>query len=220
MPPSEDPLTAAWMFAVLVNSLKLLGIAQLTGLIRVLTGSFAAKEDYELMRATYGPPPKDLIEPFGTPVLRRTYAIHRNDQESAMVFFVLSYAYVLTAPPLLEARALLSIFTLARLAHTCFYALGITTLRSISWGVSTQAMLIMAGRLAAWLLPAAAVGLQVAINAPLAIQWIVSCGVLGTVYEQRRRFDRIERIEARRLRREEKEEAGESASGLSESDDD
>ena len=48
---SELALTAAWMAAVLVNSLKLIGIAQLTGLTRVITGSFAAKEDYELMRA-------------------------------------------------------------------------------------------------------------------------------------------------------------------------
>ena len=40
-----DPrLLEAWMLAVLVLSLKMIGVAQLTGIVRLLQGSFAALE--------------------------------------------------------------------------------------------------------------------------------------------------------------------------------
>ena len=189
----EDPLTTAWMVAVLVNSLKLLGLAQATGVVRMLSGSFAAREDFELMRATYGDVPKSVDDPFATPTLRRLHAMHRNEIEHSSVFFALSYAYVLTNPPLGEARALLTVFTVARLLHSLLYACGATPWRSLVWGCATQALLIMAGRVAAWLLPAAAIGLQVVINAPIALQWLLSLGILGTVREQRRRYERYEK---------------------------
>eukprot|EP00322_Chrysochromulina_rotalis_P004558 CAMPEP_0115856640 /NCGR_PEP_ID=MMETSP0287-20121206/15159_1 /TAXON_ID=412157 /ORGANISM="Chrysochromulina rotalis, Strain UIO044" /LENGTH=96 /DNA_ID=CAMNT_0003310825 /DNA_START=135 /DNA_END=425 /DNA_ORIENTATION=+ len=49
----------------------------------------------------------------------------------------------------------------------------------------------MAGRTGAWLLPSAAVGVQVVINAPMAMQWLISLGVLANVSEQQRRFEAI-----------------------------
>ena len=192
-PLRPTPLIAAWGLAILLNVLKVVGIAQVTGLTRVLTGSFATREDYQLMSATYGEVPGEPIDPFGTRWLRRLAAIHRNEMEIVPLFCVLSYAYILSEPPLREACALLGMFTLARLGHTVFYACACSPARSLAWGVATQALLIMAGRLAAWIFPAAAVALQLVINAPIALQWFVSLGVLGTVREQSARAERRDR---------------------------
>lgn len=195
------PLVALWCFAVLANALKLIGLAQLTGMWRVTSGSFAAREDYDLMKAAYGPAPDvALLDSYGTPFLRRLGNIHRNEMESLPLFFALSYAYILSEPPLGEACVLLLMFTLARLAHNILYALQSSPMRSVAWGVATQCLLIIAGRVAAWICPPAAIGLQVAINAPIALQWFVSLGVLGTLREQTRRAERSDRLLARRRR--------------------
>jgi uncharacterized MAPEG superfamily protein len=201
--PRPTPVVGVWCLAVLINTLKIVGIAQLTGIARVATGSFATREDYELMASAYGPPPEDRdapLDPFGTPVLRRLAAVHRNEVEIVPLFCALSYAYTLSAPPLREACALLFTFTLARLAHTALYVCACSPWRSLAWGVATQALLIMAGRLAAWLYPAASISLQLVINAPIALQWLVSLGVLGTVREQGRRIERARRVAERRRR--------------------
>ena len=186
-----EALKATWAFAVLANVLKMVGIAQVTGVVRVMTGSFAAKEDYDLFRVTYGDTaPQDVAEPL---LLRRLRAIHRNELETVPIFCALAYAYTLTQPKLNEARILFLVFTGFRLLHTLLYACASTPGRSVAWGVATQCLLIMAGKIAAWLLPAASPGLQILINAPLAVQWFISLGVLGSVWEQSRRHERYER---------------------------
>jgi len=172
-----------------VNSLKVIGLSQITGVARLLSGAFATKEDAEMLRATYGPPPPpDAPMPF---VLQRLHSIHRNELENLVPFFALSFCYMLTLPPLVEARVLLLVFTLGRLAHTLFYLCSWSPWRSIAWGIACQALLIMAGRIGAWLVPSASVGVQVVINAPMALQWLVSLGVLGVISEQRRRFEQV-----------------------------
>ena len=200
VPARPTPLVALWCIAVIINALKLIGLSQVTGIWRVTSGSFATREDYELMRAAYGPPPEGQLDPFGTPFLRRLAGIHRNEMEAMPLFFALSYAYILSEPPLNEACLLLLTFTIARLAHTVLYACQWSPARSIAWGIATQSLLIMAGRLAAWLYPPAAIGLQVTINAPILLQWFVSLGVLGTLREQTRRAERSERLLQRRGR--------------------
>jgi len=182
-------LLHAWTAAVLVSSLKAIGLAQVTGIARMLSGHFPTKEDAELLRATYGPPPQnDAPTPF---VIQRLQSIHRNELENIVPFFALSFCYMLTMPPLAEARALLLTFTIARFCHTFFYLCGWSPWRSIAWGVACQALLIMGGRTAAWLLPSAAIGVQIVVNAPMAMQWLISLGVLGVVSEQRRRFEQV-----------------------------
>ena len=228
---SSDALKATWAVAVLANALKMIGIAQITGIVRVITGSFATKEDFRLFHVTYGDDvPHEVINPFGTPLLSRLHAIHRNEVETVPIFCALSYAYTLTSPGLGEARTLLAVFTAARLAHTLLYACAATPARSIAWGVATQCMLIMSGKVAAWVLPSASLGLQVLINAPLAVQWFISLGVLGSVWEQSRRHERFERRAGRTRERralvaggatsEEEEEEDGGGGGQREHDDD
>ena len=187
----EERLLHTWAAFALMNSLKAIGLAQATGVARVVTGSFATTEDAEMLRATYGPPPAE-----GAPVHKavlRLQSIHRNELESLVPFFAVSYCYILTTPLLFEAWILLLVFTVARFCHTLFYVCSWSPWRSMAWGVACQAILIMAGRVAAWLLPSAAIAVQVVVNAPMALQWIVSLSVLGVVNEQRRRFELVTR---------------------------
>jgi uncharacterized MAPEG superfamily protein len=185
MDDSSDVMRA-WILAVVFNVVKAIGLAQAVGIVRVYAGSLAATEDHELLRATFGPPPDN---PADAPAVRRLSAVHRNELENLPLFFALSYAYAGTSPPIAEARALFGLFTAARLCHNLCYALKLSPWRSIAWGVAVQAMLIMAGRCAAWLQPSKAVGWQVVINAPLLLQWCLGCCMHMTVREQRQRYD-------------------------------
>lgn len=142
----DDRLVEAWMLAVLLLSLKMIGVAQLTGSLRLLQGSFVTVEgercsslshcsflshcgftpaaalsrpspprvDFEVMRATFGPPPEAVPKSFGTAGLRRLRGIHRNDMENIPLFFALSAAYIATRPPVQEARVLIAIFVVTR----------------------------------------------------------------------------------------------------------
>jgi uncharacterized MAPEG superfamily protein len=190
-------LEAAWIVAVLANSLKVLGLAQAIGILRFYSGSLASIEDHEALRATFGPPPETLTD---SPRVKRLQAIHRNELESLPIFFAVSYAYILTVPPTLEVLFLFGLYTAARLAHTIFYAFGASPWRSIAWGVAIQTLLIMVGRCAAWLLPSAAITVQLAVNAPLALQWVLGCGMMMSWREQRDRLDVIMRHRASRGR--------------------
>lgn len=79
-----------------------------------MTPHYYCHTDFELMRATFGPPPDGLIKSFGTAGLRRLRGIHRNDMENIPLFFALSAAYIATAPPVLEARLLIAVFVVTR----------------------------------------------------------------------------------------------------------
>ena len=90
---------------------------------------------------------------------------------------------------------------LARLVHTVAYGLGFSPLRSIAFGIAAQSMLVMAGRCAAWLLPSAQLGVQIMINSPMLLQWLVGLGALASVREQRQRYDEVAALQgARELR--------------------
>lgn len=188
-----DATLRAWVGLVIFHILKLLAISQATGIARLCTGTLAAPEDAELLRATYGPA-SELSRKH--PTIRRLKAVHRNELENVTPFLVLSYAYCQhTAPRAHEAIALMAIFTLARAGHNVAYLLALAPWRSVLWGAGAQATLLIAGRCAAWLFPSAAVLVQVVINAPLLLQWMVGLGMLASVREQRRRYDMITRCD-------------------------
>lgn len=70
--------------------------------------------DYEVVKATYGPPPAGLPPMYGTAALRRLGSIQRNDVENVPLFCAVSAAYVYTNPPLVEARVLLLVYVASR----------------------------------------------------------------------------------------------------------
>ena len=75
--------------------------------------------------------------------------------------------------------------------HNLAYMLALSPWRSIAWGIGAQTTLIVAGRCTAWLLPSAAISLQVIVNAPLLLQWAVGLGIFTTLREQQRRYDNV-----------------------------
>ena len=89
----------------------------------------------------------------------------------------------------LAACILLVGHLLARFCYTVLYVCACSPWRSIAWGVGCQMLLVMAGRVAAWQVPSAALSIQILINAPMALQWLLSLGVLAHIHEQQRRYD-------------------------------
>ena len=82
-----------------------------------------------------------------------------------------------------------------RLLHTLLYAVRSSPWRSIAFGIGTQAMLIMAGRVAAHMLPSMGTTVQVVINTPILLQWAVGLVALSAVREQRHRYDQVAQIQ-------------------------
>ncbi|KAL1527413.1 hypothetical protein AB1Y20_016081 [Prymnesium parvum] len=191
----REGLLDVWVVAVALLALKMIGVAQLIGIIRLLQGSFATVEDYELLRATFGPPPQGIPPVHNTPGLRRLGAIQRNDVENIPLFCILSAAYLATDPAVGEARILFSVYVVSRVMHTVLYALRSSPWRSIAFGVGVQVMLIMAGRVAAHVLPSASVTVQVVINAPILVHWVVGLITLSVVSEQRHRYDQLAQLQ-------------------------
>ena len=91
----EEPASALWIGAVLVTCLKLIALSQASGVVRLISGSFATQEDAAQLRATFGHAESSSRMPV---LLKRIQRVHRNELENVAPFFAISYCYALTSP--------------------------------------------------------------------------------------------------------------------------
>lgn len=75
--------------------------------------------------------------------------------------------------------------------HTLLYLMRSSPWRSIAFGIGAQTMLVITGRIAAHVLPSASITVQVVINAPIALQWMIGLVTLSAITEQRHRYDQV-----------------------------
>ncbi|CAH0551711.1 unnamed protein product [Brassicogethes aeneus] len=123
----ENPLFKTYLFYLCVLGLKMLTMSILTARKRFLTKTFINPEDAISMKVKVKT--DDNVE--------RVRRAHLNDIENIPVFFVVSFAYLMTNPAVGFATMLFRAFTAARFVHTFVYAVVVIPqpARALSWGV-------------------------------------------------------------------------------------
>ena len=72
--------------------------------------------------------------------VKRALRIQRNDGESLPLFCALGLVFVLTGASAFAAAAYFWSFTVARIAHTLFYAMGVQPLRTAAFAIATLSL--------------------------------------------------------------------------------
>ncbi|XP_019874614.1 microsomal glutathione S-transferase 1 isoform X2 [Aethina tumida] len=123
----ENPLLKTYFYYVSVLGLKMLLMSAMTGFQRFKTKSFANPEDAEPMKLKVRV--NDAVE--------RVRRAHLNDLENITVFFIISFAYIMTDPSVFITTMLFRVYTIARFIHTFVYAIVVCPQpsRALSWGV-------------------------------------------------------------------------------------
>jgi uncharacterized MAPEG superfamily protein len=123
-----------FMVCAAILVLKMWLTANGTGLLRVTRGVFISPEDYALV----GAKPKATDE-----TIERIRRAHQNDLESILPFLAVGFFYAATGPSYSTEWWLFVSFTVGRILHTIFYALGLQPWRTIAFEVGNFALLIM-----------------------------------------------------------------------------
>ncbi len=122
----EQPPIQLFMVCAAVLTIKMVLTANATGLMRVLKGVYASPEDYALVG-------KSPLAPDAQ--IERIRRAHQNDLENILPFFAVGFLYALTGPPYSVTWWLFVPFTVARVLHTVFYALGLQPWRTLAFEV-------------------------------------------------------------------------------------
>jgi glutathione S-transferase len=141
----QNPLFATYVVAATLMILKAVAMSWLT-VARMLqaNGGFRSPEDIRKTAMNPKPEPRQLLPDERVERIRR---IHLNDLENLPFFLVAGLLYVLTAPPLWLAQALLYGYLLSRLLHFAAYLTARThDLRAALWTVGSLILLFMTVR--------------------------------------------------------------------------
>jgi glutathione S-transferase len=141
----NNPLFATYVVAATLMILKAVAMSWLT-VARMLqaNGGFRAPEDIRKTAMNPRPEARQLLPDERVERIRR---IHLNDLENLPFFLVAGLLYVLTAPPLWLAQALLYGYVLSRLLHFAAYLTAQThDLRAALWTVGSLILLFMTVR--------------------------------------------------------------------------
>jgi len=141
----QNPLFATYVVAATLMILKAVAMSWLT-VARMLqaNGGFRSPEDIRKTAMNPKPEPRQLLPDERVERIRR---IHLNDLENLPFFLVAGLLYVLTAPPLWLAQALLYGYVLSRLLHFAAYLTARThDLRATLWTVGSLILLFMTVR--------------------------------------------------------------------------
>jgi glutathione S-transferase len=141
----QNPLFATYVVAATLMILKAVAMSWLT-VARMLqaNGGFRSPEDIRKTAMNPRPEPRQLLPDERVERIRR---IHLNDLENLPFFLVAGLLYVLTAPPLWLAQALLYGYVLSRLLHFAAYLTARThDLRATLWTVGSLILLFMTVR--------------------------------------------------------------------------
>ncbi|KAF5305719.1 hypothetical protein FQR65_LT07615 [Abscondita terminalis] len=110
---TENELLRTYLLCVSVLALKVLFMAPLTAIQRIKNMAFINSEDTGPMK----------LKPKIHEDVERVRRAHLNDLENIIVFFVVSFGYILTNPSLAFATLLFRIFVAARFVYTLVYAI-------------------------------------------------------------------------------------------------
>jgi glutathione S-transferase len=150
----QDPLFATYAVAATLMILKAIGMSWLT-VARMMQakGGFRSPED--LRRTPLNPEPHPgQLEPDER--VERIRRIHMNDLENLPFFLVAGLLFVLTAPPLMLAQALLYGYVVLRLLHFGAYLAARThDTRATLWTLGSLVLIFITG----WTLVAAVAAL-------------------------------------------------------------
>ncbi|MGD9815489.1 MAG: MAPEG family protein [Hyphomonadaceae bacterium] len=139
---ARDPLFATYMIAAAIMILKAVSMSWLT-VARMLEvkGGFRAPEDLRKTPLNPHPDPKQL-EP--NERVERIRRIQMNDLENLPYFLAAGFLFVLAAPPLIWAQALLYGYVVSRLLHFGAYLSAQThDLRATLWTVGSLILIVM-----------------------------------------------------------------------------
>jgi glutathione S-transferase len=141
----HNPLLATYAVAATLMILKAVAMSWLT-VVRMMqaNGGFRSPEDLRKTPLNPLPEARQLLPDERVERIRR---IHLNDLENLPFFLVAGFLYVLTAPPLWLAQALLYGYVLSRLLHFAAYLTAQThDLRATLWTVGSLILLFMTVR--------------------------------------------------------------------------
>lgn len=142
---AHDPVSTAYTLTVVVNSLNLLVLWNLSGGARGGTKTTLNPEDAAtVLRGA------SIVEA-DPPEVARVLRAHRNSFDNTIPFLLLASAFAALGPDPLEAQVLFGVFTGARLFYSLAYLKGLQPWRSISYLIgllTTLALMIETCRLA------------------------------------------------------------------------
>jgi glutathione S-transferase len=141
----QSPLVATWAIAASLMILKSVGMSWLTvGRMLQANGGFRSPEDVRKTRLNPDPDPRQL-EPDER--VERVRRIHLNDLENVPFFLVAGFLYVLSDPPLLQARWVLYGYVVSRLLHFGAYLTARThDTRAALWTIGSLLLIYMTCR--------------------------------------------------------------------------
>jgi glutathione S-transferase len=120
VPSLDDPLFITYAIAASLGVLKVMGQGWMTVWRMTRSGSgLASPEDLRPGPLNRTPAPEQLAP---NDYVDRSRRMHRNDLENIPAFWIAGLLFVMTAPPLWAAQALLYGFIAARAAHAVAYA--------------------------------------------------------------------------------------------------
>jgi glutathione S-transferase len=141
----QDPLFATYVIAATLMILKAVSMSWLT-VVRMMAakGGFRAPED--LRKTPLNPEPHaEQLEPDER--VERIRRIQLNDLENLPFFLAAGFLYVLTAPSLWLAQALLYGYVVSRLLHFGAYLTAQThEVRAAFWTVGSLILIFMTGK--------------------------------------------------------------------------
>jgi glutathione S-transferase len=110
----NTPIVHSFIAYSAILAVKMLLVASLTSLTRVVRGVYANPEDTKIIKGKVK---------FDDPTVERIRRAHLNDLENIPVFWVLGALYLTTNPVAAWALLLFRTFTAGRIIHTIVYAI-------------------------------------------------------------------------------------------------
>ena len=167
----EDPAFCCYALAVVALAANMIATAQLTGLIRVLTSSYLAPEDFIVTSAQHERP--EVVQQFGTPTLKTLSQLHRNSLENIPIFLFLALVWVASDPPLWELRLVLGLYCATRYVFSYAYFYRLQPLRTYIFVLGLLLLMYVMGSVVEALLPQLMRGVRFLFLLPSSIQMVV-----------------------------------------------
>ncbi len=139
---NKDPVFAAYALTVVVNTLNILVLWNLSGAARGKTRTTLNPED-----ATTVVRGATVVDGAAAAVAR-VLRVHRNTTDNTLPFLLLGLVFVLQRPDLLEAQILFGVFTAARLLFSVSYLAGLQPWRTIGYAIGVLTTLALMAEVA------------------------------------------------------------------------
>ena len=139
-----DPLFRTYAIAAAIMVLKMALQAWITvGRMMAVKGGYRSPEDLKPSRINPNPSPEQLLP---NEYVERSRRMHLNDCENIPLFLAVGFLFVVEAPPLWAAKAVLYGYVVTRLLHFVAYLTArLHDVRAALWTPGSLAIIGMAG---------------------------------------------------------------------------